>query len=87
MTNLALYVLDGCGYCGNVLRTIRELGIDVELRNLRDDPEHGRALVEARGRRTVPVLRIGQDVWLGESRDIIAYLRDRFDGREEEPPV
>lgn len=78
MNDLALYVTDGCGYCRRVLQTIRELGVEVEVRDLNEDPEHRRALLEARGRGTVPVLRIGRDVWLPESMDIIAYLHERF---------
>lgn len=78
-TRLSLYYYDTCGYCRRVLRVIDELGLDVELRHIYHDAEHREALVEARGRTTVPVLRIqepdGGDHWLPESRDIIDYLR------------
>lgn len=78
---LQLYVRDWCGYCSRVERVINALGIDVPLRNTRDS-EHMQALMAARGRRTVPVLRIsqphGSDIWLAESRDIIAFLEEQF---------
>ena len=77
VSDLALYVTRGCGYCERVLRAIRDLGIEVELRDIDLYPEHRKALVEARGRSTVPVLRIGTAQWLPESRAIIAYLSKR----------
>lgn len=80
--HLALYHFDGCGYCSRVRRAIEELGIDVELRNIFDNPDHMDSLSAARGRRTVPVLRItspdGEDRWLPESTEIIRYLRETY---------
>jgi len=85
---LALYLSDGCGFCERVRAAVRHLEIEAEVeeRNIFSDPEHQRALIDARGRRTVPVLRIGEDEWLSESRHIIAYLYARF-GDGEKPPV
>ena len=61
---------------------IDQLGIDVELRDVMQDSEHRDDLVEARGRATVPVLRImsleGEDRWMPESRDIIRYLQQTY---------
>ncbi len=79
--DLALYHFDSCGYCARVRRTLAELGVEVELRNIQESPKHLEDLVAARGRRTVPVLRIhreGGDEWMPESADIIAYLKERF---------
>jgi len=79
--DLALYHYEGCPYCSRVRRALDELGVEVELRDIHRDPAHERALVAARGRHTVPVLRIRRaegDEWLPESRDIVQYLRDRF---------
>ncbi|MEM6926303.1 MAG: glutathione S-transferase N-terminal domain-containing protein [Myxococcota bacterium] len=79
---LALYHFDGCPFCLMVRATIEELGIDVELRNIRTDPERLDELVAARGRATVPVLQCtsadGMVRWMPESRDIVRYLRERF---------
>lgn len=86
MNDLALYVIDGCGYCEDVRVALRNLGLEIEERNIRQNPEHHRALLAARRRATVPVLRIGEDTWTPESRDIIRYLYERF-GDGEKPPV
>lgn len=80
---LALYKYDSCGYCRWVLRTIEELGLEgrIELRDVLREPSRREELFEARGRGTVPVLRIESDEgvrWMGESRDIIAWLKERF---------
>ena len=77
MAKLSLYHYDTCFYCRRVRSTIDELGLEVELRDVRKDPTHRAALTEARGRRTVPVLRIeedGTERWMPESADIIRYL-------------
>jgi glutaredoxin 2 len=78
---LALYYYDGCPYCDFVRSVVDELAADVEYRNIMQDPAHRHALIEARGRRTVPVLAItdeaGEVTWMPESRDIISWLRAR----------
>ena len=79
---LALYHFDGCPFCRRVRRTIDALGIDVELRNIYEDSDHLDALIDARGRATVPVLRItsadGEDRWMPESADIVRYLQATY---------
>ena len=55
---LVLYHFEGCPYCARVRRTIDELGIEVELRDIFENREFLNELREARSRRTVPVLRI-----------------------------
>lgn len=78
---LALYHYVGCPYCTRVQRVIDRLGIDVELRDIFENPQHRRDLVAARGRATVPVLRCTSadaDRWMPESADIIRYLQKRF---------
>jgi glutaredoxin len=76
---LALYHFDGCPFCIRVRGVIGELGLDVEMRNIYEDKTRREELREARGRTTVPVLRItsgdGQDRWMPESADIIRYLQ------------
>lgn len=79
---LALYHFDSCPYCRMVRSAIDELGINIELRDVREESRHRDDLVEARGRATVPVLRItspdGEERWMPESRDIIAYLQQTY---------
>lgn len=79
--DLALFYYDGCPACGRVRRALERLGVEVEMRNVLRDPRSMQELVEARGRRTVPVMRIGRDSeyeWMPESHDIVAYLERRF---------
>lgn len=79
---LALYHYDGCGYCRRVRAAIERLDIEVEYADIYADPGRLRELLDARGRATVPVLRIREDdggaEWLAESAQIIAYLEERF---------
>ncbi len=53
-----------------------------ELRDIFQDSQHRDDLVKARGRATVPVLRIespdGEDRWMPESRDIVRYLQETY---------
>lgn len=78
---LALYHYDSCFYCRMVRSTIDRLGVEVEYRNIIQDPEHRAELQNARGRTTVPVLRgftENDDWWMPESRDIIRYLEENY---------
>ena len=78
LDTLILYHSDTCPYCTLVRTAIKRLGIDVELREVFANPESRDELVQARGRATVPVLRIispdGEERWMPESRDIVRYL-------------
>ena len=75
---LILYYLSTCPFCSMVLANIERLGVEVELREIFEDSQYRDELVEARGRATVPVLRInspdGSERWMPESRDIVRYL-------------
>lgn len=83
---LALYYYESCPFCRVVTEALDQLGDDapeVELRHVLREPQHHQDLVAARGRGTVPVLRIqegGDDVWMGESEDIAHYLRQQYGG-------
>lgn len=76
---LSLYYYDACPFCRIVVREIERLGLEVERRDIWLEPQNREDLMKARGRATVPVLRIageGQDdEWMPESADIIEYLR------------
>ncbi len=82
LATLSLYHYRGCYYCERVRRSMKALGISLEERDVVGDREHMQELVEARGRRTVPVLRIehpeGGSTWLPESKDIVRYLEANF---------
>ncbi len=78
---LALYYYKSCAYCLMVLAGAKRLGVKMDLRNIHADDEHLDALKAARGRTTVPVLRItqgGKDQWMPESSDIMDYLKKNY---------
>ena len=79
---LALYHFQGCPFCSIARESIERLGIDVEFRDIYQDRQFLDDLVAARGRATVPVLRIasadGEDRWMPESRDIVHYLESTY---------
>ncbi len=83
---LSLYHFWSCPFCDLVRRAIERLGLEVELRDIHEDPAHLQALGRATGRTTVPCLRIDGDsdkrTWLHESTDIVKFLEDRAAGEE-----
>ena len=75
--SLTLYHYFGCPFCMMVERVIDRLGLEVERRDILREPEARTALIEATGRKTVPVLKIGDGPearWMPESRDIVRWL-------------
>ena len=79
--NYALYKTDLCGFCYRVRRFLEANGIEIPLRDVNQDPEAFRELLQGGGRTTVPCLRIqrGDEIeWMYESMDIIRYLGDRY---------
>lgn len=80
---LTLYHYLGCPFCSMVERVIGQLGVEVERLDILRDPEAMRELVDATGRKTVPVLKIGAGEhaqWMPESRHIMDWLKHRFAG-------
>lgn len=79
--DLSLYQFHSCPFCARVRHTLDSLDLQIEYRDIHQDDAHHDALVAARGRATVPVLRIAGpdgDTWMPESADIVDYLRKRF---------
>ena len=79
MNRFALYYYDACPFCQLVLRGLRGLNVEVELRNILMEAQHRQDLLKGGGRTTVPCLLIedehGQQQWMYESRDILTYLQ------------
>ena len=79
---LSLYYMPSCPFCQRVLRAMKRLGLDIELRDINVQPKYREELIAARGRATVPVLRIdaedGPTRWMPESLDIIDYLKRTY---------
>lgn len=75
---LTLYHLGYCPYCQKVRRAAAELGIDLALVDVDEEPAARQYLIDHLGRSTVPVLGIptesGEQL-LPESDDIVVYLR------------
>lgn len=78
---LALYQFQACPFCVKTRRAMRRLGVDIELRDARRDPQWREQLLAEGGRLQVPCLLIpeasGEPRWLYESDDIIGFLDRR----------
>lgn len=75
----ALYYFDACPYCQRVLHALPQIKVDVEKRNVKQEPKWHDEKLNATGSTQVPCLKItddnGQVRWLFESLDIIDYLK------------
>ncbi len=75
--DLELYKFDSCPYCQRVFRAIERLKVPVRMRDIEEDEEAARRLVEVGGLDQVPCLFIdGKPLY--ESDEIIAYLERNF---------
>jgi len=77
--NLALYHYQSCPYCAVTRQTIRQIGFNIEQRNVSKQPHYRAELIKEGGKSQVPCLRIekenGDVQWLYESQDIIQFIR------------
>jgi len=84
--DMALYQFKACPFCVKTRRAMKRLGLNIELRDARNDPKWRQQLLAEGGRLQVPCLynpeETGEAQWLYESRDIIAYLEQRFSESE-----
>ena len=75
---LSLYHYDSCPYCAKTRRKIDSLGLNIELKNIKENHQNRIDLQSGGGKTQVPCLRIedsnGDSQWLYESDDIIAFL-------------
>ena len=70
---LVLYMYETCPYCLRVMASLRSLGLDVPMRNIRKDPTALSELLKVGGSKQVPCLFVnGKPLY--ESTDIIRYL-------------
>jgi glutaredoxin len=79
---MKMYQFGQCPFCVRTRRNIRRLGLDIELRDARNDPRWNRELIDGGGRYQVPCLRLlnadGSSEWIYGSKTIIQYLHQRF---------
>jgi glutaredoxin len=80
--SLKLYQFAQCPFCVKTRRTIRRLGLNIELRDARGDAHWRSELIQQGGRHQVPCLRLlkgdGSSRWLYESKEIIRYLEQHY---------
>ncbi len=83
--SLALYQFSTCPFCIKVRQEMRRLSLPIEKRDAQHNSANREALIEGSGATKVPCLKIteanGQTRWLQDSGTIVAYLRERFEGR------
>jgi len=79
-SELSLYYLKTCPYCIRVLVAMKQLGLEIRLKNIRKEAAYREELIQGGGKPQVPCLRIGEDaqaIWIYESGDIVNFLRTR----------
>lgn len=79
-TQYSLYYYDACPFCARVLRSLANVKVDVERRNVMSNAAYRNELQQATRRTTVPCLRIdngSESQWMFESMDIIRYLQSQ----------
>jgi glutaredoxin len=81
--SMSLYQFKTCPFCVKVRREIKRHGLNIELRDAKDNPDTKAELVREGGRHKVPCLRTentdGSVDWLYESSDIVEHLSTKFD--------
>ncbi len=81
-SNMALYHFKQCPFCVKTRRAVRRLGLNIETRDARNDPQWNQELINEGGKYQVPCLRLvkedGSKEWIYESTNIIDYLEKRF---------
>lgn len=79
---LKLYEFRACPFCVKTRRAIRRLGLNIETRDAKNDPQWRNELLAEGGKLQVPCLRVTDETgtvdWMYESSDIIDYLNKRF---------
>ena len=73
--SLILYHFESCPYCAKVRATVKELGVELEMRDTREDDKFRDELLELTGRTQVPCLVIDGKP-MHESDDIVDWLRE-----------
>jgi glutaredoxin len=80
--SLQLYQFKSCPFCVKTRRLIHRLGLNIETRDARNNPQWNLELIQQGGKYQVPCLRISKDdgsvEWMYESNNINQYLLERF---------
>ena len=73
-SKLELYYFPQCPFCAHVLHEIRNLEINVTLKDTRENPAYREELITLTGKTQVPCLVVDSKPMF-ESMEIVAYLR------------
>lgn len=81
-SRLSLYGYESCSFCVKVRRVMKQLNLDIEMRDTLNNVSYREELQREGGKAMVPCLRIagknGKVYWLYESSKIIRFLQDNF---------
>lgn len=81
-STMKLYHFKQCPFCVKTRRTIRRLGLNIEIRDARNDPQWNSELINQGGKYQVPCLRLvksdGSMEWMYGSDNIISFLDQKF---------
>lgn len=78
---LTLYQFEACPFCVKVRREMKRQSVKIQLKDAKKDETAREELMTGGGRVKVPCLKInkdGQETWMYESSDIVAYLQKEF---------
>ncbi|MBE9536179.1 MAG: glutathione S-transferase N-terminal domain-containing protein [Proteobacteria bacterium] len=75
--SLILYQFEACPYCAKVRAAIKELAVELEVRDTRENDNYREELLAMTGKTQVPCLLIDGKP-MHESDDIVAYLKENF---------
>lgn len=79
--DLTLYQFEACPFCVKVRREMKRQSVKIQLKDAKKDETAREELMTGGGRVKVPCLKInkdGQETWMYESSDIVAYLQKEF---------
>ncbi|GAM71407.1 glutaredoxin [Vibrio ishigakensis] len=79
--DLTLYQFEACPFCVKVRREMKRQSVKIALKDAKKDETAREELLSGGGRVKVPCLKInkdGQETWMYESSDIVAYLQKEF---------
>ncbi len=75
--SLVLYHFEGCPYCAKVRAAAKELNVELDKRDTRENEAYRNELVSLTGKTQVPCLVVDGKP-MHESDDIVDYLREHY---------
>ena len=79
---LALWQAEWCPYSSRVRQVLTELGIDFVARQVAADREDRHEMrAETGGKDSIPLLVLEDGTQLGDTREIVAHLRETYEAR------